>query len=127
MKDFTTWAYSHFMTVILLALATSKEEVAGLAVHKYLVIQLAQDLETHHWLLYDKFQAADKSNKDESSPGSGIPMFEMEPKKLPMCKQNLEEVIVIHTTGQLSLCDRDGVPLIILQPDTLCVYAGKLY
>jgi len=59
MKDLTTWLlqpYSHFMAVILLAPATSKEEVAGIAVHKHLVIQLSQDLVGHQLLVHDKFQ-----------------------------------------------------------------------
>ena len=55
-RDLTSWlqAYSRFMTVLLSAPATTKEEAAGLVAHQHLVIQLAQDLGGRQWLVYDQ-------------------------------------------------------------------------
>ena len=54
-NDIFTWpqAFARFMAVLLSTDATSKEEVAGLASHLHLILQLAKDLGGRQWLKYD--------------------------------------------------------------------------
>ena len=55
-NDIFSWlkAYTRFMAVMLSNPATSKEEVAGLAAHMHLILQLSGDLRGLQWLRYDQ-------------------------------------------------------------------------
>ena len=55
-NDIFSWlkAYARFMAVMLSNSATSKEEVAGLAAHMHLILQLSGDLRGLQWLRYDQ-------------------------------------------------------------------------
>ena len=54
--DITMWlqAYTRFMTALVAADTTTKQESVGLAAHLHLILQLHKDLAGIQWIRYDK-------------------------------------------------------------------------